>query len=243
MPSNAKELHSYLGLASYYCWFIPNFACIAKCLHQLVGLTNVKKTKGKRKEATTLEELKKLELTIPKFIWVSEHQKAFDTLKLALTIAPVLGYPNFEREFILETDASLRGLGAVLSQVDEQGKTHIIAYVSWTLRPSEKSMRNYSSAKLELLALKWAVTEKFRDYLLGSKFTVYTDNNPLAYNQTSKLGASQPNCKLESDDSYNNSDDPDMLSYATICDIIKLVLGDTKIPLTIKKKFKQQAIC
>ena len=103
----------------------------------------------------------------------------------------MLGYANFKREFILETDASLRGLGAVLSQVDEQGKTHLIVYASQTLRPSEKSMRNYSSAKLELLALKWAVTEKFRDYLLGSKFTVYTDNNLLAYVQTSKLGASQ----------------------------------------------------
>ena len=191
VPSNAKELHSFLGLASYYCRFIPNFACIAKCLHQLVGPTNVKKTKGKRMEVTSLEDLKNLELTIPKFVWASEHQKAFDVLKLALTTAPVLGYPDFEREFILETDASLRGLGAVLSQVDEQGKTHIIAYASQTLRPSEKSMRNYSSAKSELLALKWAVTKKFRDYLLGLKFTVYTDNNPLVYIQTSKLGASQ----------------------------------------------------
>ena len=63
MPSNAKELHSFLGLASYYCQFIPNFAHIAKCLHQLVGLTNVKKTKGKRKEATSLENLGKLDLT------------------------------------------------------------------------------------------------------------------------------------------------------------------------------------
>ena len=274
MPSNAKELHSFLGLASYYCWFIPNFACIAKCLHQLVGPTNVKKTKGKRKKAISLEESKKPDVTLPKFVWVSEHQKAFDALKLALTTAPVLGYPNFEREFILETDASLRWLGAVLSQVNDQGKTHIIAYTSRTLRPSERSMHNYSSAKLELLALKWAVTEKFRDYLLGSKFTVYTDNNPLAYIQTSKLGASQicwlselalfnfniyrsgkskqatdalsqhpePNCKLESDDdSDNDSSDPVVLSYATICDIIKPVLGDTKIPLNIKKKV--QAAC
>ena len=86
---------------------------------------------------TTLEELKKPELTIPKFVWVSEHQKAFDALKLALTTAPVLGYLNFEREFILVTDASLRGLGAVLSQLDEQGKTHVIAYASQTLRPSD----------------------------------------------------------------------------------------------------------
>ena len=58
-----------------------------------------------------------------------------------------------------------------MSQVDDQGKTHIIAYASQTLRPSERSMCNYSSAKLELLAFKWTVTEKFRDYLLGSKFT------------------------------------------------------------------------
>ena len=275
VPSNAKELLSFLGLASYYCWFIPNFTCIAKCLHQLVGPTNVKKTKGKRKEAISLEESKKTDVNLPKFVWASKHQKAFDILKLALTTAPVLGYPDFEREFILETDASLRGLEAVLSQVDDQGKTHVIAYASWTLRPSERSMHNYSSAKLELLALKWAVTEKFRDYLLGLKFTVYTDNNPLAYIQTSKLGASQirwlsklalfdfniiyrsgksnqaadalsrcpePNCKLESDDdSDNDSSDPVILSYATICDIIKPVLGDTKIPLNIKKK--GQAAC
>ena len=224
--------------------------------------------KGRREEVTALEKSKKPDLTIPKFVWASEHQKAFDAVKLALTTAPVLGYPDFE--FILETDTSLRGLGAVLSQVDEEGKTHVIAYMSQTLRPSEKSMHNYSSAKLELLALKWAVTEKFRDYLLGLKFTVYTDNNPLAYIQTSKLGVSQicwlsklalfdfniiyrlgksnqatdalswypePNCKLESDsESDDDSDDPVVLSYATICDIIKPVLGDTKIPFTIKKK-------
>ena len=67
----------------------------------------------------------------------------------------------------------------------------VIAYASQSLRPSERSMHNYSSAKLELLALKWAVTEKFRDYLLGSWFQVYMDNKPLAYVQESKLGASQ----------------------------------------------------
>ena len=192
VPKNAKELHSFISLASCYCWFIPNFAHIAKCLHQLIGLTNVKKTKQKkvRKEVTTLDE-KKMDLTQPIFVWESEHQKAFDALKVTLTTAPVLGYPDFNREFILETDASLRGLGVVLSKVDENGKVHVIDYASQTLRPSEKSMCNYSSPKLELLALKWAVTKKFVDYLLGSKFTVYTDNNPLACVQTSKLGVSQ----------------------------------------------------
>ena len=67
----------------------------------------------------------------------------------------------------------------------------VISYASRTLKPYEKSMRNYSSAKLELLALKWSVCEKFRDYLIGSKFTVLTDNNPLTYVRTSRLGASQ----------------------------------------------------
>ena len=74
---------------------------------------------------------------------------------------------------------------------EENNVVKVIAYASRSLQPSEKSMNNYSSAKLELLALKWAVTEKFRDYLLGSKFTVVTDNNPLAYVNKSKLGAAQ----------------------------------------------------
>ena len=75
VPKNAKELHSFLGLASYYCQVIPNFACIAKCLHQLVGLTNVKKTEDKRKEVTSLDD-KKPDVTLPIFVWVSEQQKA-----------------------------------------------------------------------------------------------------------------------------------------------------------------------
>ena len=106
-------------------------------------------------------------------------------------MAPVLGYPNFTREFILETDTSLKGLGTILSQQQKDGSVRVIAYASRSLHPSERSMCNYSSTKLELLALKWAVTEKFQDYLLGSWFQVYRDNNPLAYIQESKLGASQ----------------------------------------------------
>ena len=75
--------------------------------------------------------------------------------------APVLGYPDFNREFVLETNASLQGLGAVLSQQDVTGKLSVIAYASQSLCPSERSMHNYNSAKLELLAIKWAVIEKF----------------------------------------------------------------------------------
>ena len=79
-------------------------------------------------------------------------------------------------------------LGAVLSQDQGSGR-RVIAYASRSLRQNEKNMRNYSSFKLELLGLKWAVTEKFRGYLLGSKCEVMTDNNPLSHLQTAKLGA------------------------------------------------------
>ena len=88
----------------------------------------------------------------------------------------------------METDASHDGLGAVLSQ-EQDGRRRVIAYASRRLRPPEKNMQNYSSRKLELLALKWAVTEKFRSYLLGTEFVVYTDNNPLSHLQSAKLGA------------------------------------------------------
>ena len=153
MPKKVKELHSLLGLASYYHQFIPNFAHVARCLHLCIGQTNIKNTKCKKvkKEVTTLEK-EKLDLTKLSFVWASEHQKAFDALKIVLTTAPMLGYPNFNQEFILETDATLRGLGAVLSQDDDTSKVHVIDYASWTLRPSEQSMNNYSSAKLQLLA-------------------------------------------------------------------------------------------
>ena len=155
VPKNAKELHSFLSVASYYCQFIPNFVQIAKCLHQLIGPTNTKKTKGKRvrKEVTSLEA-KNPNVTKPIFVWVPKHQKVFDALKLALTTAPVLGYPNLNREFILETDASLRGLGAVLSQVDDTSKVCAIAYTSQTLRPSEQFMHDYNWAKGRAIGFK-----------------------------------------------------------------------------------------
>ena len=102
-----------------------------------------------------------------------KHQDAFDALKEALSTAPVLGYPDFSGEFILETDASLSGLGIILSQQGKDRKIHVMAYASHSLHPSERSMHNYSSAKLDLLALKWVVTEKFRDYLLGLQSSLH----------------------------------------------------------------------
>ena len=90
-----------------------------------------------------------------------------------------------------KTPSDNQDKGTVFLQRYENGTAHVIACSSGSLWPSEQSMQNYSSAKLELLALRWAVTEKLRDYLLGSKFTVYTDNNPLTSVKGSKLGVAQ----------------------------------------------------
>ena len=129
IPMNAKEVHSFWGLASYYQRFIPKFAKIAQCLHKLVGPTfnKHKKARGQMKGKPAVST----KMSIPKeFKWMPEHQQAFDALKEALVTAPVLGYPDFNREFMLETDASLQGLGAVLSQQDETGKLCVITYAS-----------------------------------------------------------------------------------------------------------------
>lgn len=95
----------------------------------------------------------------------------------------MLAYPDYTKSFVMETYASNEGLGAVLSQ-EQDGRVRPIAYASRGLRGAERNMQNYLSRKLELLALKWAVSEKFREYLIGSKFVVYTDNNPLTYIQS-----------------------------------------------------------
>ena len=95
--------------------------------------------------------------------------------------APVLAFADFEKPFLLGTDASSCGLGAVLSQKQDDGKFHPVTYASRELKGGEKK---YHSSKLEFLALKWAVTDQFREYLQYQPFTVRTDNNPLTYIMT-----------------------------------------------------------
>lgn len=121
--------------------------------------------------------------------WTSEHSAVVSHLVDMLTSPPILAYPDFELPFVLHTDASNEGLGAVLYQ--QQGKElQVIAYGSRTLTPAEKNCHLHSG-KLEFLALKWAICDKFRDYLYyAPTFTVYTDNNPLTYIlSTAKLNA------------------------------------------------------
>ena len=105
------------------------------------------------------------------------QEEAFEKLKNALSTLPVLGYANYDTSFEVHTDASLKGLGAILYQ-KQGGQLRPISYASRGLKMSEK---NYPTPKLEFLAMKWAVTEKDHDYLYGNKFTVVTDNNPLTY--------------------------------------------------------------
>ena len=95
--------------------FIPKFAWITQCLHELVGPTSTKtkKIRGQKKEEPAAKENP---TETKNFNWMPEHQQACDALKETLVTAPVLGYPDFNREFMLETSASLQGLGAVLSQ-------------------------------------------------------------------------------------------------------------------------------
>ena len=184
VPKSAKEVHSFLGFASYYRKFIPQFTKWASPLYELIRPVTTKKKH-------TGTKVPPLSQNLPPFHWSPECQESFEKLKEALITMLVLSYPHHSKLFILEKDTSLKGLGAVLSQEDSDGNVHIVSFASHTLKPYEKSMKNYSSVKLELLALKWSVCEKFKDYLIGSKFTVLTDNNPLTYVHTSRLGTSQ----------------------------------------------------
>ena len=95
--------------------------------------------------------------------------------------SPVLAFANYTRDFLLETDTSKEGLGAVLSKKQADGWFHLVAYGSQALTTHEK---NYHSTKLEFLELKWAVTEHFKKYLLYQPFLVKTDINPLMYIMT-----------------------------------------------------------
>ena len=99
-------------------------------------------------------------------------------MKQLCSQTPILAYAYYKKPFKLHTESSENGLGAVLYQKQDDGTDHIIAYASQTLSKSE---RNYDTHKLEFLALKWSVIERFHEYLYGGHFEVYTGNSPLTY--------------------------------------------------------------
>ncbi len=154
-PTSIKIVRAFLGLAGYYRRFIPNYASIAAPLSDLT-----------RKQGNH-----------HKFEWTDECQAAFEMLKNTLSSTPVLRNPDFNRTFILQTDASNRGIGAVLSQVDETGVEHPIAFFSKKLLPREE---RYSTVEKECLAIKLGV-QAFRVYLLGRSFVVQTDHRALVW--------------------------------------------------------------
>lgn len=189
-PSTVGQLRAVLGLLSYYRQYIKDFSKIAGPLYDL--LKGEGETKEEEHNETTTKCTKRKKKGVPfqkPILWTGKHQQRLETLIDCLAEPPVLGFPDFSQLFILHTDASNQGLGAVLYQ-RQYGKLRVIAYGSLTLTATE---RNYHlhSGKLEFLALKWSITEKFRDYLYyAHTFTVYSDNNPLTYVLTSaKLNA------------------------------------------------------
>ena len=150
VPENIKTLRSFLGLASYYRRFVPGFSAVASPLFALT-----------RKDAP--------------FLWTRSCEEALEKLKELMTEAPLLSFPDFSRDFLLETDASGEGLGAVLVQRSESGAVHPIAYASRTLQPSE---RNYGVTELETLGVVWAV-KHFHPYIYGHRCEVFTDHEAL----------------------------------------------------------------
>lgn len=225
LPNTLKELRGFLGFSSYYRRFVERYAHTAKPLYGLIATFN------KRNPQKSNGQLKEL--------WTPDCSAAFNSLKAKLTSTDVLGFADYSKPFILETDASLNGLGAVLMQ-EQEGKRRVIAYASRTLRPTERNDSNYSSAKLELLAVKWAITEKFKDYLWGSTFEVLTDNNPISYLQTSaKLGATEQRWAMQLAQ-YNftikyrpgkDNTAADALSRIPRCDSISSVVPNNHSPL------------
>lgn len=182
IPTNLKELRSFLGFAGYYRRFIKDYSTIVKPLNDLTrGYLPPCKSRTKPSHVQYYNPSQPFGER-----WSFSCQVAFTTLIEKLTTTPVLGFADPSQPYILHTDASTIGLGAALYQ-EQEGKLRVIAYASRGLSRSES---RYPAHKLEFLALKWSVTEKFQDYLYGATFTVVTDSNPLTYILTSaKLDA------------------------------------------------------
>ena len=156
MPETYTQVCMFCRLAGHYRRFIKGFANTAHPLYDMLG-----------------KEVKMCPVDLPLEAW-----EAMNILKRKVQSVPVLVFPDFDKPFLLEMDASKEGLGVVLSQKQSDGHYHPVTFGSHSLTPSEK---NYHSSKLEFLVLKWSVTEHFKEYLVYLPFVVRTDNNPLTY--------------------------------------------------------------
>ena len=154
----------FLGFANYYRRFVKNFAAIAGPLQHLT------------EKNTTFE-------------WTIECQHAFHKLRACLVSSPVLSYPDYSRRFVLDTDASDTGIGAVLSQMKDDGSEVVTAYASHSLSQPE---RRYC-----------VIVEFVHHYLLGREFTLRTDHNSLVWGRNFKEPEGQLVRWLQKLEEYN----------------------------------------
>ena len=155
MPETFTQIHMFCGLVGHYWHFSKGFAHITRPLYDVLG-----------------KEVKMGPVQLP-----PEVQEVVRILKDKILSAPLLVFLDFDKPFLLEMDASKEGLGAVLSQKQDDGHYRPVTFGSHSLTPVE---RNYHSSKLEFLTLKWSVTEHFKEYLAYTSFVVRMDN-PLTY--------------------------------------------------------------
>lgn len=151
-PKNVKDIRRLLGLAGWYRRFIPNFAIVTAPLTQL------------------------LKKNVTKFVWTKEAEEAMEVIKSILSTAPVLANPDYNKPFIIQTDASDIGMGGVLVQ-GEGDEERVVAYFSQKFNASQ---RKYQTTERECLAVILTV-EKFRPYIEGVEFTVITDHASLLW--------------------------------------------------------------
>ena len=147
MPETYTQVRTFCRLVGHYRRFIKGFTNIACPLNDVLG-----------------KEVKMGPVDLPPEVW-----EAVDILKGKVQSAPILVFPDFNKPFLLETNAFKEGLGAMLSQKQGDGCYHPVTFGSHSLTPSEK---NYHSSKLEFLALKWSIMEHFKEYLMYSPFMV-----------------------------------------------------------------------
>ena len=157
IPRNTTDIRAFLGLCSYYRRFVQGFSTIASPMNSLLEAGQA-------------------------FEWTSDCQNAFDTLKTILTSDPVMGYPKDEGLFILDTDASAKGIGVTLSQMQwcEETQQEVERPIAYASKSLTKVQRRYCVTRRELLAIV-VFLQTFRHYLLGRAFLVRTDHSALRW--------------------------------------------------------------
>ena len=164
-PKDKTGLRHIMGMAGFYRHFIKDFADLTKPFNDALQGKNIKEN----------------------IVWTPEMQRSFDLLKQKFSEYPVLQFPDFDKEFILETDANQKRLAVLLNQL----KDNLLALISCASRVLSKHERNYSVTELELLCVSWAI-EHFRPYLYGRTFQIITDHKAI----TTVMKMKKPTSKI-----------------------------------------------